>query len=154
MVTWSCQGFLSAPVLTSTPLAWNLTACSPLKTCVVLFPMSLRELVFWGWWNAYLWTSLRYFVAIFPLFSQSLSIVLCCGGRLLNITFCFSSLRCIRWSDFVPIRVSCLCVIDVLLLGWIWFARLILTRITVCSASFHLHLSEFDIHKLQLQLIH
>ena len=32
--------------------------------CVVLFPVSLRELVFWGWWNVYLWTPLCFFVAI------------------------------------------------------------------------------------------
>ena len=55
---------------------------SPSKTmCVVLFPVSLRELVFWGWWNIYLWTPLCYFVAILHLFSQSWSIVLRCGGH-------------------------------------------------------------------------
>ena len=48
--------------------------------CVVLFPLSFRELVFWGWWNVYLWTPLCYFVAILHLFSQSLSIVLRWGS--------------------------------------------------------------------------
>ena len=50
MVTWSCQWFLSKPVQTTTSLAWNLKARSHSKTtCVVLFPVSLRELLFWGW---------------------------------------------------------------------------------------------------------
>ena len=75
--------------------------------CVVLFPVSLRELVFWGWWNIYLWTPLCYFVAILHLFSQSSSIVLLCGGQLLNVTFGFLSARCILWPGFDLIRVSC-----------------------------------------------
>ena len=41
------------------------------------------------------------------LFSQSLSIVLRCGGQLLNVTFNFLSGRCIRWQGFFSIRVSC-----------------------------------------------
>ena len=39
MVTWSCLGFLSEFVPTSTSLAWRLTECLPSKTvCMVLFP--------------------------------------------------------------------------------------------------------------------
>ena len=76
---------------------------------------------------------------ILHLFSQSLSIVLWCGGQLLNVTFSFFSARCIRWPDFVPISVSCRCVIR--------------TLITVCSASFHLLLREFDIPEMLPQLI-
>ena len=35
-------------------------------------------------------------VAIMHLFSQSLSIVLQCGGQLLNVSFSFLSVRCIQ----------------------------------------------------------
>ena len=80
MVTWSCLKFLSELVPTSTSLAWRLTASSPSKTmCLVLFPVSLRELVFWGWWYIYLWSPLCYYVAILHLSSQSLSTVLRVG---------------------------------------------------------------------------
>ena len=85
---------------------------------MVLFPVSLRELIFCGWWNVYLWKPLCYFIAIFQLFSQSLSIVLRCGGQLLNIAFSLLSARYIQWPGFVQIRVSCCCVIDV-----IWLAQ-------------------------------
>ena len=77
-----------------------------------------------------------YFVAIMHLFSQSLSIVLRCGGLLLNATFSFSSAWCIRWPGFFLIRVSCCWVIDVMLLGYVCCTRLIRIRTTVCSASF------------------
>ena len=109
--------------------------------------MSLRELVFWGWWNVYLWTPLCYFVAIFHLFSQSLSIVLRCGGRLMNITFSFLSAMCIRLPGFALIRVSCRCVIEVMLLSWVCCRRLIWTLITVFSVSFHLLLLEFEVSR-------
>ena len=50
MVTWSCLEFPFALATTSTSLAWSLTVNPPSKTMwVVLFPVSLRELVFWGW---------------------------------------------------------------------------------------------------------
>ena len=45
------------------------------------------------------------------MFSQSLSIVLRCGGQLLNVIFSFLSARCILGPGFVLIRVSCRCVI-------------------------------------------
>ena len=74
--------------------------------------VSLRELVFWGWWNQYLWTSLCHFVAIWHLFSQSLRIVLRCGvsncmspsdswapGVFGGQTFVLMSARCIWWPD-------------------------------------------------------
>ena len=85
-----------------------------------------------------------YFVAILHLFCKSLSIVLRCGSQLLNVTFSFLSARCIRWPGYVPIRVSCRCVIDVAWLGLVCCTRLIRTQITVCSASFLLLLLEFD----------
>ena len=44
MVTWLSLRFLSELVLTSTSLAWSLTASSPSKTmCMVLLPVSLRH---------------------------------------------------------------------------------------------------------------
>ena len=99
VVTFSCLGFLSEHVPTSTFFSRNLTASSTSKTmCVVMFPVSLREFVFCGHLvNVYFWTPLCYFVAILHLFSQSLSIVLRCVGQLLNVTFIFLSVSCIRW---------------------------------------------------------
>ena len=76
--TWStCMGFPSLLVSTSISLAWSSTSSSHLKTmCVVLFAVSLKELVFWGWWNSYLY-ALRCYL---HLFFRTLSIVLCLGG--------------------------------------------------------------------------
>ena len=74
------------------------------------------------------------------------------GGLLLNVIFSFSSARCIRWPVFALIRPSCRCVIDVMLLHCLCCTKLIRTRVIVCSVIFHLLLSEFDIHKLRLQL--
>ena len=79
------------------------------------------------------------------LFYQSLSTVHRCGGHLLNITFSFLCARCILWPGFIPIRVSCHCVTDVMLLGYESCTWLIRTWITVCSMSFHLLLPEFAI---------
>ena len=56
----------------------------------------------------------------------------------------YPSARCIRWPGFVPIRVSCCCVIDFMLLHCVCCARLIRTRIILCSVSVHLLLSEYD----------
>ena len=64
------------------------------------------------------------------------------------------SARCIRWPGFALIRLSCRCVIDVMLLYCVYCTRLIRTLIIVCSVSFHLLLSEFNIPELRLQLIH
>ena len=55
---------------------------------------------------------------LFIFFFQSLSIVLRCGGLLLNVIFSFSSARYIRLSVFAQIRVSCRCVIDAALIHW------------------------------------
>ena len=52
------------------------------------------------------------------------------GQRL--VTFSFFCARCIRWPGFVLIRVTCRCVIDVMLLGWVCCTRLIRTLVTVC----------------------
>ena len=88
------------------------------------------------------------------MFSQYLSIVLRCRGQLLNVTFSVLSSICIRWPGFVLFRVSCRFVIDVMLLCWVCCTRLIRILITVCSASFHLLLPEFDISEQRPQLIH
>ena len=88
-------------------------------------------------------TPLCCFFDIMHLFSEYLSIILQCGGPLLNIIFSFSSPRCMRWPDFALIRVSYHCVIDVMLLDCVCGARLIRTRI-VYSVSSHMLLPEFD----------
>ena len=89
--------------------------------------------------------TLSYFVAILNLFFQYLrGSIRRCGGQLLNVTFSFLSARCIRWPGFVPIKVSCRYVIDVVWLGLVCCTRLIRTVITVCSASFHLLQLEYD----------
>ena len=93
------------------------------------------------------------FVASMHLFSQSLSIALRCGGLLQNVIFNFSSAWCIWWPGFALIRLSCRCVIDVMLLQCVCCTKLIQTRITVCSVSSHLLLSEFDIPELRLHII-
>ena len=147
-VTWSCLGFLSMLVPTSTSLEWSLTTSSHSKTMFVSRVsqrIDILRLVKW-----YLWTPLCYFVAILHLFSQSLSIFLWCGSQLLNVTFSFLRARClsifgglalsamcIRWSGFVPISF-CSYVIEVVWLGLVCCRRLILILITVCSTSFHL----------------
>ena len=116
--------------------------------CLIIISSNCR------WWNVYLSIPLCYYVTIMLLFSQSLSIVLWFGGQLLNVIFSCSSARCLRRIGISLIRVSLsLChwrhVFWAMNIG----TRLIRIRIRVCSASFHLLLPEFDIHKLRLQLI-
>ena len=50
-----------------------------------------------------------YFAFILPMLEYCSAV----GGQLLNVTFNFLSARCNRWPGFIPIRVSCRCVIDV-----------------------------------------
>ena len=66
-------------------------------------------------------------------------------GQLLTVTFSFMSARCIQWPGFALIRVSCHCVIDVVLLDCVCCTRFILTRIIVCSVRCLLLLPEFGI---------
>ena len=155
MVTSSSLEFPFVLVPTLLFLAWSLTADSPSKTrFAVLSLVSLKELVFWGWWNVSLWTPVllrRYSAFVFPILEYT---NLRCGGLLLNGIFSYSSAGCIRRSGFSLIRfslslchrrhVTALCMLH----------RLIRTRIIVCSVSFHLLLSEFDIPELRLQLVH
>ena len=60
----------------------------------------------------------------------------------------------IRCPGFALIIVACRCVIDVTLLGYGCCTRLIQTRITLCSVSFHVIPPEFDILELRSLLIH
>ena len=76
-------------------------------------------------------TELRCFVATLHLFSQSLSIVFQCGDLLLNGIFSYASPRSIRWPGLAMIRLSCHCVIDVMLMHCVCCTRLIRTRIIV-----------------------
>ena len=122
----------------------NLTAGSPSKTMCVSSPVSLKELVFWGC-EACLCGYLCVSSLLLHSFFQSLSIVLRCEGLQLNVIFSVSSARCIRWPCFALIRLSGRCVIDVMLRQSVCCTKLILTRIIVCSVSFYLLLSEFDI---------
>ena len=62
----------------------------------------------------------------------------------MNVTIRFSSARCIRFPGFALTRVSCCCVIDVMLLGYVCRTRLIRTQVTVCSATFRLFPSKFE----------
>ena len=134
MVTRSCLGFPFTLVPTSTSMGWSLTACSPSMTMyVILFLVSLRELVFRGWWSMPLWTPPCNFIAIMHLFPQCLSIVLLCRGQLQNVKFSPSSTRYIQWPGFALIKVSWCCVINVMFLDCVCCTRLIQTRITVCS---------------------
>ena len=77
-----------------------------------------------------------------------------------NVIFSFSCDRCIRRPSFALIRLSWCCVIDVMLLHCVRCTRFIQTRIIVCSVSYHLLLSEFDIpsalaaaHPLELEVL-
>ena len=132
MVTWSCLGFPFALVPTLTFLAWSSTAGSHSKTmCVVLSLVSLKELVFLGWWSLSLWIHLCCFVATMYLFSQSLSIRSAVWG--LHAIFNFLTAKCIRWPSVALIRVSCRCVIDVMLRHSVCCTALLQTWIIVCS---------------------
>ena len=73
------------------------------------------ELIFWDWWSMFLWTALLlhvWYAFVLPILDVGLQ----CGGQLLNVIFSVSSARCIRWPSFPLIRVSCHCVIDIMLL--------------------------------------
>ena len=97
--------------------------------------------VFWNWWHTIflrlsvnlvtlidllmtrvkrglIWIMSQ--INVKTLFSQSLNIVLLCGGQPLKNIFSFSSARCIRWSGFAMIRffvvvssTTCCCTVYV-----------------------------------------
>ena len=90
MVTWSCLGFLSELVPTSTSLVCKLTfednVCgSAYSVSQRIGILRLMKLIFVD--------KSVYFIAILHLFSQSFNIVLQCGGQLLNVTISFLSTR-------------------------------------------------------------
>ena len=92
-------------------------------------------------------------------FAFVISILVCCSLVWESAAECHLQLHeCLVYSvamlGFVPIRVSCRCVIDVVWLCLVCWTRLIKTLITVCSTSFHLLLLEFDIPELRPQLIY
>ena len=63
----------------------------------------------------------------FVLRISDLSIVLRCGGLLLNVIFSFSNDKCIRWPGFALIKLSFRCVIEVMLLHFLCCTKLIRT---------------------------
>ena len=152
-MTWSCLGFLSELVPTSTYPCLKVDSkltfedhVSGIVSCVSQRIGMLRLVK-------------RIFVCTSMLllchFSFNLAILEYCSpllGQPFNITLSFLSARCIR-AGFDPIRVSCR-VIDLVWLGLVCCARLIRSLITVCPASFHLLLLEFDILVLWQQLNH
>ena len=75
-----------------------------------------------------------YYAFVLPI----LEYVLQCWGQLLNVIFSFSSAWCIRWPGFALIRLSCRCVIDVILLHCVCCRRLIRPTIIVCLESFYI----------------
>ena len=98
-------------------------------------------------------TPLCCLVATMHLFSQSFSIVLQWGSA----AECHLNLlerQVYLVARLCPYQSFFCCVIDVVLLHCVCCTRLIRTRIIVCSVSFHLRLSEFDISDLRMQLIH
>ena len=93
-----------------------------------------------------------YFVAILHLFSQSLSIVLMCGGQLL-VTFSFLSTRYIWWPGFVPIKVlsaglSMLCKVNSNYNNWL-FSELpsASTKVRHTRATAASHALEFEVSR-------
>ena len=118
MVTWYCLMFSFALVPTLTDILGvkfdsRLTFEDHMH--VIVSPVSQRIAILRLVKRVFVDTSvlLRCYL---HLFSKSLSIVLRCGGLLLNAIFSFSSARCIRWPGFALIRLSCRCVINVMLL--------------------------------------
>ena len=92
---------------------------------VVLFLVSLRELVFWVWWSVSLWTPRCYFVAIVYLLS---SVWVSCW---INIQLLERMVYSVARFALISVRSDC--VVDVM---------------------FHMLLPEFDILELRPQLIH
>ena len=56
---------------------------------------------------------------LFCICSQNPCMSIVRRGQLLNVIFNFLSAKCIRWPGVALIRVSCRCVIDVELLGFV-----------------------------------
>ena len=143
MVTWSCLEFPFALAKTSIFLAWTLTAGLLSKTMYVscvsqrISILTLLERVFVDTsvllrcYRAFVIPILKY---CFPVWGFAAE----CHLQLLDRQVYLVARLC-------PIRFSCRCVIDVMLLHCVCCTRLIRTLIIVCSVSFHLLLPEFDI---------
>ena len=134
---WSCLRFLSELVPTSKSLAWKFDSNLAFEDHVrgIVSRVSQRIGILRLLKRIFVHTSVLlgcYFVFVLP----TLQFFFNSSPQLLNVTFSFLSARYIRWPDFVLIRVSCRCVIDVMLLGWVCCARLIWTLITHCLFSY------------------
>ena len=83
MMTWSCLGvsIRASPNLDILGVKFDSKLTFE-NMCVVLFSVSLRELVFWSKWNVYSWTPLCY-----------------------SLQFCICSSN--AWVLFSGVRVSC-----------------------------------------------
>ena len=132
--------YILAKDVAPTSSAWSLTASSHLKTmyvqgivCRVSQRIGILRLV------------KRVFVDTSVLLRCNFSLKFCSP----NPWVFYSAVGVSCWMYFVLIRVYCSCVIDVMLLGWEFWTRIIRTLITICWASFHLLLLEFDISELQ-----
>ena len=121
--------------------------------CVVLFPVSLRELVFLGWWNVFVDISVLlrcYFAFVLPILEYCSPV----WGSAAECHLQLLELQVYSVDRLCPDQSSYRCVIDIVWLGLVWCTRLIRTLITVCLASFHLLLKEFDILELRPQLFY
>ena len=135
----------------------SLTESSSLKTMWVVYivfrasqRIGILRLV-----TRYLWTPLCYFVAILHCCPNPWVLVFGVGVSCwMSPSASWAPARCIRWPGFVLIRVSCRCVIDVMLLSWISCTRSIQTLITVFFASLHLLPLKIDILELRPQRNH
>ena len=160
MVTWSCLGFPCALVPTSTLLAWSLTTSSSSIDHVRgnVSRVSQRIDILRSVKRVFVDTS----VLLRCYYSFVLQILEYCSPVWGSAAEChlqllepqvYSVLEKIC-ETYSRAPVSCRCDIDVMLLLCVCWKRLIRTRIIVCSVSFHLLLSEFNIPELRLQLIH
>ena len=101
-------------------LGMKLTVSSSSKTmCVVLFLVSLKELAFCVWWNVYMWIPVLfrwYYAFVLPILEY-------CSPVWGSAAEChLQLLGCKVYSvdiGFALIKVSCCCVIDVMLLYYV-----------------------------------
>ena len=152
MVTWSCLGFPFELVPTSIFLSWTLTEGSHSKTIVSRVSHRIGIL--------------RLVKCVFcrHLFVASLLLCICSPNPWVlfsGVWFCCwmssSATRVpgVFGGQALPlIRLSCRCVVDVMLLHCVCCTRLIRTRINAYSVNFHLLLSDFNVPELRLQLVH
>ena len=110
--------------------------------CLVLFHVSLKEFIFWGWWSMPLWIPLCYIVAM-QLCSNP-GVLYCSPVWRSAVDYHYqllerqvhSEARCIQWPWFSRFNISCLWIIDVTLPHCVCYAMLIWTLMVLCSVSF------------------